>query len=222
MTRKYRKISVQNARKMRGFSIFELILYLLISSIIFSISMRRFEQYPADAERANFLSIVGQLKAAVMLQMMNGIAGGKFEEMTALEKSNPMDLMLETPTNYAGAFSLVDEASMPRRTWYFDSYNGQLVYLASPGLQIYSAAGDGSGSMNSVRFHVLNKYSGAAEQAAGGLGIDAGQVAGLSAAEAGGPATGGGKWEGMVLEPATAFHWESQGISLSGIEVPPQ
>ena len=207
---------------MRGFSIFELILYLLISSIIFSISMKRFEQYPADAERANFLSIVGQLKAAVMLQMMDGIAGGKFDELSALEKSNPMDLMLETPVNYTGAFSLVDENSMARRTWYFDSYNGQLVYLASPGLQIYSAAGDGSGSMNSIRFHVVNKYSGAAEEAEGGLGIDAGQVTGLSVAGAGASAVPGGKWVGLVLEPVTPYNWESQGISLSGIEVPPQ
>ncbi len=222
MTRKYRKISVQNARRMRGFSIFELILYLLISSIIFSISMRRFEQYPADAERANFLSIVGQLKAAVMLQMMDGIAGGKFNEMRALEKSNPMDLMLETPSNYTGAFSLVDETNMPRRTWYFDSYNGQLVYLASPGLQIYSAEGDGTATMSSIRFHVVNKYSGAPEQIDEGLGIDAGQVTGLSVAGAGGSAAQGGKWEGLVLEPVTPYNWESQGISLSGIEVPPQ
>ncbi len=222
MTQKYGKISVQNTKKMRGFSIFELILYLLISSIIFSISMRRFEQYPADAERANFLSIVGQLKAAVMLQMMDGIAGGKFDEMRALEKSNPMELMLETPSNYVGAFSLVDEVSMPRRTWYFDSYNGQLVYLASPGLQIYSAEGDGSATMSSIRFQVINKYSGATEQVQEGLGIDAGQVTGLSIAGAGGSAAPGGKWEGLVLEPVTPYNWESQGISLSGIEVPPQ
>jgi hypothetical protein len=165
---------------------------------------------------------VGQLKAAVMLQMMDGIAGGKFEEMSALEKSNPMDLMLETPVNYTGAFPLVDENSMARRTWYFDSYNGQLVYLASPGLQIYSAAGDGSGSMNSIRFHVINKYSGAAEEAEEGLGIDAGQVTGLSVAGAGGSAVPGGNWVGLVLEPVTPYNWESQGISLSGIEVPPQ
>ncbi|MDO8273058.1 MAG: hypothetical protein Q7U82_14275 [Gammaproteobacteria bacterium] len=222
MTRKYRKISVQNARRVRGFSIFELILYLLISSIIFSISMRRFEQYPADAERANFLSILGQLKSAVTLQMMNGIAGGTFDEMGRLENSNPMALMLETPTNYAGAFSLVDEGNMPRRTWYFDSYNGQLVYLASPGLQIYSAAGDGSGSMNSIRFRVINKYSEVAKKADEGLGIDAGQVTGLSVTGTGGSAATGGKWEGLVLEPVTPYNWNPQGISLSGIEVPPQ
>lgn len=209
-------------RKMRGFSIFELILYLLISSIIFSVSMRRFEQYPADAERANFLSIVGQLKAAVMLQMMKGIAGGKIDEMRALEKSNPMDLMLETPSNYAGAFSMADEANMPRRTWYFDIHNGQLVYLASPGLQIYSAAGDGSGTMNSVRFHVINKYSGDAPQSAEGLGVDAGQVDGFGIAGAADSPAAGRKWEGVVLKPVTPFNWESQGISLSGIEVPPQ
>ncbi len=207
---------------MRGFSIFELILYLLISSIIFSISMRRFEQYPADAERANFLSILGQLKSAVTLQMMNGIAEGRFGDMGGFENSNPMDLMLETPTNYMGTFSLVDEGSMPRRTWYFDSYNGHLVYLASPGLQIYSAAGDGSGTMNSIRFHVVNKYSGATAQAAVGLGIDAGQVTGLSVDAAAGSGAAGGKWEGLVLEPVTPYRWESQGISLSGIEVPPQ
>lgn len=221
MTRKYRKISVQITRRMRGFSIFELILYLLISSIIFSISMRRFEQYPADAERANFLAIVGQVKAAVMLQMMDGIAGGKFDEMARLENTNPMDLMLETPVNYSGAFSLVDEGSMPKRTWYFDSYNGQLVYLASPGLEIYSAEGDGTATINSIRFRIVNKYAGVEPLEEEGLGIDAGQVTGLIVSGAGNGAPTG-KWEGLVLEEVTPFNWYSEGISLSGIEVPPQ
>jgi type II secretory pathway pseudopilin PulG len=221
VTRNHRKISVQNARMAKGFSLFEMIVYLLLASIIFAASMKRFEQYPADAERANFQSIVGQIKAGVMLQMMNGIAGGKFDELTNLEKSNPMDLMLETPSNYIGAFPLVDEAGMPTRTWYFDSYNGHLVYLASQGVQIYSLEGDGTATINVVRFRIVNKYSGEEELEEEGLGIDAGQVAGLSVTADEEASSKGRQWEGLILEPVTPFEWSSEGIALSGVEVPP-
>ncbi|MES3007216.1 MAG: type II secretion system protein [Pseudomonadota bacterium] len=217
MTRKYYKISVQDARLNRGFSLFELILYLLIASIIFSVSMNRFENYPGDAERANFLSILGQVKAAVMIQMMTGLASQDASALDQLENSNPMDLMLEAPSNYTGAFQLVDEQSMPRRTWYFDSYNGYLVYLPSPSVTVYSQAGDGS-TLNAIRFRIANKFSGKQESVEGGLGIDAGQVTGLSVTDSQ-SAEGGGNWEGLILEIVTPYQWTAQAItgSVEGI-----
>lgn len=208
-----------------GFSLFELIVYILLVSIVFSVSMRRFSDFPGEAERANFLAITGQLKAAVNLQMMKAIAGGNWESLGSIENSNPMDLMLETPSNYAGAYNSVDEQNMPRRTWYFDSFNGQLVYLANDTSHLFSNQGDGTSTLASIRFRIAQRYAGDVQASAAGLGIDAGTVTGLNdpalRSSAGGAGGGQGrKWEGLVLEELTPFRWERAAISLPGVEVP--
>lgn len=213
-----------NKNKSEGFSLFELIVYILLVSTIFSVSMRRFSDFPGEAERANFLAITIQLKAAVNLQMMNAIAGGTWSELDLMENSNPMDLMLETPSNYAGAFSLVDEQSMPRRTWYFDSFNGQLVYLANDSSNLYSKQGDGSSTLSSIRFRIAQRYAGGSEPSSEGLGIDAGTVTGLNdpslRASGGSSGARGGKWQGLVLEEVTPFNWVKGPIDVPGIEIP--
>lgn len=207
----------------KGFSLFELIVYILLVSTVFSVSMRRFSDFPGEAERANFLAITMQVKAAVNIQMMNAIAAGTWNNLGRLENSNPMDLMLETPSNYAGAFSSVDTQNMPRRTWYFDSANGHLVYLANDTTHLFSSQGDGSSTLSEVRFRIAQRYAGDAQAGGAGLGIDVDTVTGLNdpslRSTSGG--AGGRKWQGLVLEAVTPYHWERAGLSLPGVEVPP-
>lgn len=224
MFQKHPTQMASKAGKSKGFSLFELIVYILLVSIVFSASMRRFSEFPGEAERANFLAITMQLKAAVNLQMMKAIAGGNFESLGPIENSNPMDLMLETPSNYAGAFNLVDEQTMPRRTWYFDSFNGQLVYLANDTSNLFSTLGDGTSTLSEVRFRIVQKYAGERRASDEGLGIDAGTVTGLNdpslrASSSGSTAGGGRKWQGLVLEEVVPFNWARGGISLPGVEV---
>ena len=215
---------ISNTDKSKGFSLFELIVYILLVSTVFSVSMRRFSDFPGEAERANFLAITGQLKAAVNIQMMKAIAGGNWDSLGFIENSNPMDLMLETPSNYAGAFNFVDEQTMPRRTWYFDSANGHLVYLANDNSHLYSSQGDGSSTLSSIRFRIAQRYAGDTQTSTAGLGIDAGTVTGLNdpSLRSSGRGEGGGggrKWQGLVLEEVTPFHWERAGLELPGGEV---
>lgn len=209
--------------KSEGFSLFELIVYILLVSTVFSVSMRRFSDFPGEAERANFLAITTQIKAAVNIQMMKAIAGGRWDSLGGIENSNPMDLMLETPSNYAGAFGSVDLQSMPRRTWYFDSANGHLVYLANDTSHLFSSQGDGSSTLSEVRFRIAQRYAGDGQGSAAGLGIDAGTVTGLndSSLRSASGGAGGRKWQGLVLEAVTPYHWERAGLSLPGVEVPP-
>lgn len=204
----------------RGFTLFELVVFILVVSIVFSVGMRRFQSYPGEAERANFLAITSQLKAAVNLQMMNAIAGASWQELGRLENSNPMNLLLETPTNYVGEFALVDEISMPRRSWYFDSFNGQLVYLANDNRYLFSALGDGSSTLSSIRFRIAMRYADEEPgQAPQGLGIDANTVTGLNSsalrgADREGSPSSGRKWQGLVLEEVTPYNWQRSEIEL--------
>ena len=206
-------------RASQGFTLFELVVFILVVSIVFSVGMQRFQSYPGEAERANFLAISSQLKAAVSLQMMNAIAGASWQELGYLENSNPMNLLLETPTNYVGEFGLVDEISMPRRTWYFDSFNGHLVYLVNDNSHLYSTLG--GGALTSIRFRIAMRYANDGENPSPqGLGIDADTVTGLndpslrSAAGQNGALAQGRKWQGLVLEAVTPYTWERSEIEL--------
>jgi type II secretory pathway pseudopilin PulG len=179
------------ATRQRGFSLFELIAYILIVSITFSFAFNRFADFPGEAERANFTSIMMQLKSGVTLQMMNGIATGKWNELTVLEGSNPMDLMLETPANYVGELGPIDVTQLPRRIWYFDSTAGELVYLANNTENLYAMVDGGAQPTDHVRLRIAMKYNDEERK----------------------------DWSGVTLDPVVPFVWESVELQIPATAV---
>ena len=179
------------ATRQRGFSLFELIAYILIVSITFSFAFNRFADFPGEAERANFTSIMMQLKSGVTLQMMNGIATGKWNELTVLEGSNPMDLMLETPANYVGELGPIDVTQLPRRIWYFDSTAGELVYLANNTENLYAMVDGGPQPTDHVRLRIAMKYNDEERK----------------------------DWSGVTLDPVVPFVWESVELQIPATAV---
>jgi len=162
-----------------GFSMFEMMVYILTASILFAAAFNRYQEFPGEAERANFLAIQAQLNAAINLQMMRTIASGEFDQAAFLDGMNPMDLMLTTPGNYVGALSGVDTATLPRRIWYFDRALGELVYLANDASNLYWVQGNSRQPADNVRFKVVNVY-------------------GMTQ-----------RWEGMVLAPVVPYEWQA-------------
>lgn len=168
----------------RGFTLFELVVYILVVSIVFTAGFRRFSEFPSGAERANFQAIMMQLKAGVNMQMMNSIARGDWNELE-IDGSNPMDLMLETPVNYIGEFSLVDPAAMPERVWYFDNVRGELVYLANDSEGLFAIVDGVREPTDQIRFRITAKYR-----------------------------NGERRWEGLQLEAVIPYDWEAPEIEL--------
>jgi len=123
----------KHQRSAVGFSLLELIVVILLVSIVFTFAFNRYQQYPAAAERANFLAVNAQLKAVVNLLMMEAIASGNWQHLEALAGSNPMDLMLEPPANYRGEGDGEAVSRLPGHSWFFDVERGELVYRATAG-----------------------------------------------------------------------------------------
>jgi len=177
--------------RQHGFSMFELIAYILVVSITTSVAYNRFADFPGEAERSNFMAVLMQLRAGTNMQMMNGIAGGKWRELQTLEGTNPMDLMLETPVNYIGELGFVNPTDMPARIWYFDTNTGELVYIANDARNLYILAGNDLVQTDELRFRIVQKYRDA---------------------EA-------GSWEGLVLEPVVPYIWESVELTVPDVMV---
>jgi hypothetical protein len=190
-TSKVMRRGKQMSSRQRGFSLFELIAYILIVSITFSFAFNRFADFPGEAERANFTSIMMQLRTGVTLQMMNGIATGNWNELTVLEGSNPMDLMLETPANYVGELGPIDVTQLPRRIWYFDSAAGELVYLANNAENLYAMVDGAAQPTDHVRLRIAMKYNDEARR----------------------------DWSGVTLDPVVPFVWESVELQIPSTAV---
>lgn len=112
-----------------GFSLFELVVFIISVAIIYAYAANRFAEFPGQAERVNFMAVTTQLQAGVNLEMIRALGAGRLASLEKFEGVNPMDLMLETPSNYLGVVSSADLAQLPRRSWYFDPATEELVYL---------------------------------------------------------------------------------------------
>lgn len=191
-------------RRQQGLTLFELVVFILVVAIIFAAGFNRFRDYPGAAERANFLSVNAQLRAGVNMQMMNAIARGEWHELQSLDGSNPMDLMLEPPSNYVGAFSIVEENTMPRRVWYFDRSAGELVYLANDAEQLFALRGGNHVPADRIRLRIRSVHE---ERPANAEVVDSGTSEETEA-------RGNGAWQGLVLEPVIPYDWQSMDLRL--------
>ncbi len=187
------RISLVRKGRQSGFSLFELIVYMLIASIMFATAFNRYRAYPAEAERANFIAVLGQLKTGVNLRMIVAVTSGSMTARTELAGSNPMDFMLQTPGNYLGAFSSVDEGQLPRRTWYFDSSLGELVYLADRADNLFALSPQGRIPADRIRLHVVDIYDEESIRP---------------------------RWQGVSLEAVEPYEWLSQPMELPVPEQP--
>ena len=177
-------------KKHQGFTLFEVVIVMCLIVFLYMTAEQRINQgVPAAAERAAFLGVVAQLRAGLNLQMLARVAGGRFDVLRAMEGSNPMNLMLETPSNYRGEVPSLDAGVLPRASWYFDQSRGELVYLVGEQSlpDVWVNAGAGPVNLGQIRLRIVGSY---------------GRGAGVSGAQ--------GSWEGLLLQPVLPFEWESR------------
>ncbi len=142
----------------RGFSLFELVVFIICVAIIYAAGARRFGEFPGQAERANFLAVTIEIQTAVNLEIMLGYNTGRFSDVTAFEGANPMDLLLVPPRNYLGALAISDSSGLPRRSWYFNTQNGELVYLIEASEDVSVMRNGVSTPTDEIRFRLQVEY----------------------------------------------------------------
>lgn len=137
-----------------GFSLFELVVFIISVAIIYSYAANRFSEFPAQAERANFTAIIAQLQTSINLELMFGMGAGGLQNAGLLAGINPMDLMLSPPINYLGALSSPDPVGLPRRSWYFDLNTEELVYLVNDASGVFVEYNGSRVATDILRFKV--------------------------------------------------------------------
>src|SRR3989338_8292128 len=92
----------------RGFSLFELLVVIVIVSILMVIAISRLLALQVDAERVVMESTVGALRSGLGIKVAESIVKQKVATLPVYEGSNPMNLLAEVPGNYLGEMEGVD------------------------------------------------------------------------------------------------------------------
>jgi prepilin-type N-terminal cleavage/methylation domain-containing protein len=115
--------------KQRGFSLFEIVLVVLLIGVMMSIAIDRMLQLQIVAERVSVQQLLGNLKGAVNLQAAELVARNGLSSMRTLEKSNPIQYLQEPPRNYLGLKDDRVAGQLKKGNWFFDPNENILVYI---------------------------------------------------------------------------------------------
>ena len=199
-----RQLKTPGFSKNRGFSLFELVAFIISVAIIYAYAANRFAEFPGQAERASFIAVTTQLQTGINLELISAVTGGNTGAASRLEGINPMDLMLLPPSNYLGAFYGAPSSDLPRRSWYFDNSSSELVYLVNDSAGVYLSINGQRIPVDEIRFRVVPDYG------------EVDLVSGLDvkiASRLGGVAQQNRRTRlnGVVLRPVTPFFWQELG-----------
>ncbi len=124
---------------MRGFSLIELVVVVVIISLLLVIAISRLLALQVDAERVAMQTVLGTLRSALGMQVALHIVRHRVPELAALVGTNPMEHLAEVPGNYLGVLANAEPGKLESGNWYFDAAQGTLVYLVRHGQYFESA-----------------------------------------------------------------------------------
>jgi prepilin-type N-terminal cleavage/methylation domain-containing protein len=141
-------------KRSKGFTLFELILVIIVVALTAGMLFGRVLDYQEIAEKTAMEQTAGTLRSALALQISGLLARGKGEDLAKLAAVNPIALLAEVPQNYVGEYYGAAE-DVAAGNWYFDLKSRQLVYLVRHG-EHFQAGADGA---KAVRYQVTPVYN---------------------------------------------------------------
>lgn len=112
-----------------GFTLFELVVVIIVVSVVGTLFLHRLRLYQEMAERVAMESTVRLIKTGLQIRLAELIIENRQGEAAQLETEDPTQWLDVRPRNYAGDY----RASPAPGNWYFDAQRKQLVYVVTTG-----------------------------------------------------------------------------------------
>ena len=114
--------------KQHGFSLFELVVVVLLVGVFMTFAIDRMLRLQIEAERVSVQRVIASLKSAVNLQAAEMVVNEGINSIKTLERTNPMNYLQEQPYNYLGTKNDSQAGDHPLASWYYDPALSALVY----------------------------------------------------------------------------------------------
>jgi hypothetical protein len=165
-------------------------------AILYMVAEQRINDLPAAAERANFQAVLEQVKTGVTLGMISRMARGGTGSVREFAGANPMQFMLDGPSNYLGEMETVTDTVRRRNAWYFESGTGELVYVVGGNSinEVWVTIAGVPVNYGQIRFRIDSVY----DDGAGGI-VHGNDLVTPPESE---------RWEGVQLVPVHDYLWE--------------
>jgi prepilin-type N-terminal cleavage/methylation domain-containing protein len=124
----------------KGFSLFELIVVIIVASVLATVLLNRLAHYQELAEKAAMESTLRTIKTGLQIRLAELIVTQKQAQAGQLETEDPVRWLDDKPPNYRGAYRAPGEPG----SWYFDAGERQLVYLVRTGDRLILGTGEGA------------------------------------------------------------------------------
>lgn len=112
-----------------GFSLFELIVFIILLAILMGFFFDRMLFYQEVVEEASMRQTVNMINTSMNLKLADWIAKGENRNIPQLGTRNPMDWLEKNPANYVGELYDPEAGEVQKGSWYCDLRDGNLVYL---------------------------------------------------------------------------------------------
>jgi hypothetical protein len=107
----------------------ELAALVVLILIFIWVAMDRIWRLRLEADRLNLVRTEAAIQIGLGAFVAEKTVARRFDEIAALDGSNPMALLLAPPTNYAGERSTEEGEKLDGYQWYFDTTERQLIYV---------------------------------------------------------------------------------------------
>jgi len=122
------KTSFKPFNKQHGFTLFELVVVILLVGVFMSFAIDRMLRIQIDAERVSVQQTIAALKSAIHLQTADMVVSKGLDSIKTLENTNPMNYLQELPYNYLGLKNDSQASQYQSASWYYDPKQNILVY----------------------------------------------------------------------------------------------
>lgn len=137
-------------QRQRGFTLFELVVAIVIANVLAIILLDRLWYYQEVAEKTAMEMTVMNMRSGLRLRIADLMTQSRMREAEELLQENPISWLESPPPNYIGKISSAKSAEMIPGHWYFDIEQKELVYR----VQHNRFFKPGKNRENIIRFHV--------------------------------------------------------------------
>lgn len=115
--------------RQRGFTLYELVIAILVISVLAAVLLTRLQYYQQYAEKTAMEVTVRNMRNGLRQQVADLMMQDKMDEAGKLLQQNPIAWLDKPPPNYLGELTAPLEDTLPSASWYFDLSSRELVYV---------------------------------------------------------------------------------------------